>query len=354
MYFLSNEEKEHWVTLSKTLSRAKLIPSKYKSEIQSGHFGMFCFYMGTTLSAKGDLDAGLAWLKEGSFQEADGIFSNAYLTGFLTRHDNKLEMPSVCFEDPRPYVHFTTTPSHKGAREQFVNYCTRTLPDFSRPVSFMDIGTGNGTLLVDVLQNLLQTGKIQDIEEILIIDSSSAMLSLAHKTLSDALPGCPIKTINDKIQAVASNLDRHYDIAMSSLAYHHMPYETKLHHAMEMEPEIDHFLLFELDADNDTGEQFSPELACSVYQSYGRLIDFMFSHDAPVDVATSAVDNFLMVEEVSFFTQPRGQRTDYHMLRNQWHSLFREAFGSGFSCWSDATCYSDEFLDLFALHYGRN
>jgi len=235
-----------------------------------------------------------------------------------------------------------------------VRYCAHTLPDFSRPVSVMDMGTGNGTLLADILQHLLASGKIPGIEEVLIIDASSAMLELAEQTLRDVLPDIPIRTINDKIQNVAPRLDRPYDIAMSSLAYHHMPYEIKLRHMKELASKIDHFLLFEMDANNDTEEQFSPELAVAVYQSYGRIIDFIFSYDAPVEVANRTVDNFLMVEEISFFTQPRGERTDYHMLRSQWHRLFRDGLGDDFTCRSDTTCYADEYLDLFALHYEKN
>jgi len=111
MYFLSAEGTEHWIALSRTILQEKSLPDKWVSEIQSDHFGMFCFYMGTMLAAKGDVAAGLIWLKEGSFHEAEWLFSNAYLTGFLARHNNRFEMPCVCFEDPRPFVHFSTTPS---------------------------------------------------------------------------------------------------------------------------------------------------------------------------------------------------------------------------------------------------
>jgi len=125
-------------------------------------------------------------------------------------------------------------------------------------------------------------------------------------------------------------------------------------HMLQLRDSFDHFLLFEMNADNDTPEQNSPELACAVYQSYGRIMDFIFANDAPVEVAQNAVDCFLMVEEISFITQPRGQRTDYHMLRGQWHDLFQRSLKNEFLCWSDFNCYSDPFLDLIAIHYGRD
>jgi hypothetical protein len=140
---------------------------------------------------------------------------------------------------------------------------------------------------------------------------------------------------------------------MSSLAYHHMPVEDKRLHLLRLKPWIDHFLLFEMDADNDTPELSTPELALSVYQSYGRIMDFVYSHDAPVDVVTDCIDSFLMTEVVSLLTRPRGERTEYHMLRSQWHDLFRSSLCPEFAICSDSTCYADEYMTLFTLHYGR-
>ena len=124
-------------------------------------------------------------------------------------------------------------------------------------------------------------------------------------------------------------------------------------HLRRLRDKTDHFVLFELNADNDFPEQYSPELIFSIYQSYGRIIDFVFAHDAPLQTAQACVDNFLMTEVASMLTKPRGVRSDYHMLRLQWHDLFRKTLCPEFMCLGDATCYSDEYMDLFMLHYGR-
>jgi hypothetical protein len=179
------------------------------------------------------------------------------------------------------------------------------------------------------------------------------MIALAEKTVGDAFPGIPVTTENARIQDCSAGICHHYDIAFSSLAYHHMPVEDKRVHLARLKPWIDHFVLFEMDADNDTPELFSPDLALSVYQSYGRIIDFVFAHDAPLDVVTDCVDSFLMTELVSILTQPRGERTDYHMLRTQWNDLFRTVLGPEFQLWCDSACYADEHMALFTMHYGR-
>jgi SAM-dependent methyltransferase len=241
----------------------------------------------------------------------------------------------------------------RGARERFICQAAHTLPLFRDDLRIMDIGCGDGALTIRLLSHLRKTGKAAGIDEVLLIDPSPAMLRLAERTVGEAFPDATVTPLAGDFQHVSGNIDHHYDMAISSLAYHHMPCEVKDHHLRALEPWIDHFLLFELNANNDTPELGSPALALSVYQSYGRIIDFVLSHDAPFDVAAGCVDCFLMTELVSLMTEPRTIRTEYHMLRNQWNDLFREALGPGFTRLCDSACYADEYVELFTMHYGR-
>ncbi|MBN2060141.1 MAG: hypothetical protein JW882_06960 [Deltaproteobacteria bacterium] len=72
-----------------------------------------------------------------------------------------------------------------------------------------------------------------------------------------------------------------------------------------------------------------------------------------LDVSYRCVDAFLMCETVSLLTQPKGIRTEYHMLRHQWYDLIRQALGTRFGCLSESTCYSDKHLELFTMHFGK-
>jgi hypothetical protein len=60
-----------------------------------------------------------------------------------------------------------------------------------------------------------------------------------------------------------------------------------------------------------------------------------------------------MTEAVSFLTQPRGLRPDYHMLRIQWRELFARELEDERACLCDATAYAGPYLDLFTMHFGR-
>jgi SAM-dependent methyltransferase len=354
MLFLSESEKSAWEAYSRAIIGSGETPDEYVGKIRSNLLSAFYFYIGTLLAAQGQNDRCGEWLNAGTLCEEEGLFSSAFLLGFLKRHQGRMIRPAVAFEDPRPFIHFSQVPAMKNAREQMVQQFVHSVPGFDSPVRFMDIGCGDGALTIMVVQALINSGKVPGLSEILLIDSSPAMINLAKKNAESALPGARITTENARIQDCSASIRCRYDIAMSSLAYHHMPREDKKIHLSRLKPWIDHFFLFEMDANNDTPHLYSPELALSVYQSYGRIIDFVYAHDAPVDVVTHCVDSFLMTELVSILTQPRGERTDYHMLRTEWNELFRNILGPEFTLRSDSVCYADEYLGLFTLHYGRD
>jgi len=179
------------------------------------------------------------------------------------------------------------------------------------------------------------------------------MCDLAEKRLSEEFPETRVKAVHSKIQDFSDKITRKFDVAMSSLAYHHMPMDHKIRHFKSLGPQIDHFILFEMEANNETPDMNSPELITSLYQHYGRMVDYVFSHDAPIETAVRCVDCFLMTEAASFLIQPRGSRTDYHMLRTQWYKAFSEGLGNEFQLISDCNANTDEYLNIFTLHYAR-
>lgn len=353
MLFLSNNEREVWEHYGKKILSNGLIPKDCNFDIRLAMKPIFCYYAGTLLSAHRQVEKGKEWLKVGAMEEEEGVMSNSFLLGFLDRQKGQFIIPDVAFADPRPYVHFTTVPVIKESRRKLLKHCVQSLPEFKKPFRFMDIGCGDGSLTALFLKKLREAQIINDIEEIFLVDSSKGMIELAKETVGKDFNPSIIKTANYRIEEISQRINTHYDLVLSSLAYHHMPFDKKLYHLTHLKPWIDNFMIFELDANNESPEVYSPELALSIYQSYGRMVDFVFSHDASVEIAVACVDRFLMTELVSFFTQARNIRTDYHMLRTQWHDLFNKAFGKEFTCLCDSICTGDEYYNLFLMHYGR-
>jgi SAM-dependent methyltransferase len=353
MLFLSAHEKTGWENLARTIIQNQAKPEEYQGMIRSNLLSAFYYFIGTRLAAQGQSKRCREWIYEGTLCEEEGLFSSTFLMGFLSRHNGMMNPPAVVFEDPRPYIHFSQVPAMEKARQKLIHQFAHSLSAFDHPIRFMDIGSGDGTLTVRILTSLINSGKVPGFSEIMLIDSSPAMITLAKEKIEASFPGVLITTVNARIQDCSGSINRRYHIAMSSLAYHHMPVEDKRLHLTRIKPLIDHFLLFEMNANHDTPDLYSPDLVLSVYQSYGRIIDFVFSHDAPADVVTDCIDSFLMTELISILTEPRGKRSDYHMLRTQWNDLFISTLGPEFTLRSDSSCYADEYLDLFLLHYGR-
>ncbi|MCK5843570.1 MAG: class I SAM-dependent methyltransferase [Victivallales bacterium] len=354
MLFLTKNEIESWRKMGEEILRDKLTPNNFNNlNLNEFHLPIFRFYAGCMLAANKLEELAKPWLSLGAIEESENLMTNAFLAAFLERQNGNFIMPAVVFEDPAPYIHFGTIPAIKTSRENLIAHSSDSLPSFSKPISYVDIGCGDGSLTIDLLTHWRDAGVFSEIKEILLVDASSAMLEKAQETLSESFPKNIINVLNDRIENVSDQITGHYDIALSSLAYHHLTWENKVTHMRKLKNHFDHILIFDLDANNDIPELGSPELAVSVYQSYGRLINNVFEHDAPVKTAQLCVDSFLMVELVSLMSEIRGTRNDYHMLRYQWHQLFQSTLGSEFTLLADTTPYADEFLDLFFVHYGK-
>ncbi|MCU0630973.1 MAG: class I SAM-dependent methyltransferase, partial [Methanoregulaceae archaeon] len=188
MLFLSESEKTQWVNHAREIVKHQISFDQFDGGIRSNLQSAFYFYMGAILAAQGHKDLATGWLKAGTMNEEDGLFSSTFLLGFLERHNGNLVIPAVAFEDPRPFIHFANVPVMMKARSNFVRQAGHTLPGFPGPVSFMDIGCGDGALTVRLLTHLQEIGKIDEIKDVLLIDPSEAMIALAKKTVSDAFP----------------------------------------------------------------------------------------------------------------------------------------------------------------------
>ena len=352
MIFLARDEAVRWRQVGEAALAGNLTPGTLPAGVRQALLPHVHFYAGTLLAAAGRGAEGMAWFREGSLLESDENLGNAYFAGFMERQGGELRMPEVVFADPRPYLHFTSVPAIRGARQRLILQAARSLPDFAAPFRFMDIGCGDGGLTVEFLRGLRDAGRINGIGRVTLVDPSRAMLELATATVTAAFPGIEVEPLLGRFQDVSARLPES-DVALAALSIHHMPREVRQPHLERLASRIGHLVLFELNANHDTPEMGSPELALSLYQSYGALIATIFAHDAPLELAVACVDRFLLAEVVSILTQPRGVRTDYHMLRSQWQEQLAATLGPAFSCLGEFVDYATDSSELITLHYGR-
>ena len=353
MVFLAPDETERWHELGRSVTAGALTPGRRPDGVRRALLPHFHFFAGCLLAAAGRGTEGLAWFREGTLLESDENLGNAFFASFMDRQGGTFRVPETVFADPRPYVHFTTVPAVREAREQFITLTMRSLPDFASPFRLIDIGCGDGGLTATLLQRLREAGRIGEIDRVTLVDPSPAMLELASATVAAAFPGVTIAPLAGRFQDVSADLPPS-DVTLAALSIHHMPREVRRGHLERLSSRTNHLIFFELNANHDTPELNSPELALSVYQVYGSMIDAIFAHDAPLELAVACVDRFLLGEAVSILTEPRGARTDYHMLREQWKEQFAQTLGPEFGCLGESTHSIRGNFELISLHYGTH
>jgi len=351
MLFLSEKETLAWSERGQLALANLLVPEHALDQVRTALRPHFCFYIGSLLAAHGNVTDGKQWLQWGA--DAEPVPLNAYFLNYLERHGDQLTTSQPVFADPRPYVHFSTLPPLQRARQQFIQQSAASLPPFGRPLRFIDMGCGDGALTRDLLGELCRRGNADGVQEIFLAEPSERMLELAQKNLSMAFPETRIVALRGRSEEVCSRFPSDCDLAISSLAWHHMPAETKQVLARRLAEVVDHVLLFEIEGNHDTPELDSPALAVSLYQLYGGAVALVLAHEAPQEVIQASADAFLIGEMISVITQPRGLRTEYHMLRRQWIDLLNQGLGAEFECRADHTCYCDGYVELYLLHYGR-
>ncbi len=89
MLFLSSQEKAQWPELARHIAKNRLASNDFHGEVRANLLPIFRFYVGSLLTASGEDKLGKSWISSGTLIEEQGQFFNAYLTGFLERHQDR-------------------------------------------------------------------------------------------------------------------------------------------------------------------------------------------------------------------------------------------------------------------------
>jgi hypothetical protein len=256
---------------------------------------------------------------------------NAVLADYLEQ--NHAFIPAAkAFQETTPYDVWTKTDLYKsqmaGTLDAIAAFAQRTPPPSSNAYpTIIDIGTGNGVLLVEIIKRLLSLYHLAGIH-LVLIEQSPEMLIAAQQYCQESI-SIPIKftTILCEIQKITdqqlSGLKKHQPIWFinASLSLHHMPKELKVSTMKKLADLAAHCLISESNYNHDCPEKDTPELIYSVTENYGFVIqDILKSPVSKIDKKL-CINNFLLTEAINILKNEREHRGDYHALIPEWQEI---------------------------------
>jgi SAM-dependent methyltransferase len=263
----------------------------------------------------------------------DRTFS-AVLADYLAEHQALIPAAQV-FQETTPYDVWTQTDFYKAQMtetlEAIATFAKRNPPPASNTCpTIIDIGSGNGVLIVEIVKQLLALYDLDSIQ-IISIEQSPEMLAATQKHCQASI-SIPIVFIPicGKIQNVTTKqlqaIKKHDPIWFinASLSLHHLPREIKVPVMKTISSLAEHCLISEAHHNHDLPEKDTPELIYSVTESYGFVIqDVLNSCVSEIDKKL-CINNFILTEAINILKNDREQRGDYHALISEWQEIVEQ------------------------------
>lgn len=264
----------------------------------------------------------------------DCTFS-AVLADYLLEHQ-AFTPAATAFQEATPYNVWTQTDLYKSQMTVTLAAITSFAlrippPGLTTSPTIIDIGSGNGILLVEIVNQILSLYPLESIQ-IISIEQSPEMLAATQQYCQKCI-SIPIvfTPVCGKIQEITDQqletIDQHHPIwfVNASLSLHHMPSEIKVPTMKMIANRSRYCLISEANYNHDLPEKDTPELIYSVTESYGFVIqDVLNSAASPADKRL-CVNNFLLTEAINILTRDRQDRVDYHALISEWQEIAAQA-----------------------------
>jgi hypothetical protein len=260
----------------------------------------------------------------------DRTFSSI-LADYLLEHQT-FTPAATAFQETNPYDVWTQTDLYESQMAGTL----KTITSFARKIpppglttspTIIDIGSGNGILLVEIVNQLLALYQLDSIQ-IVSIEQSPEMLAATQqhcqKSISIPIVFIPIC---GKIQEITAEqiatIDRHHPIwfVNASLSLHHMPSEIKVPTMKMIANRSKYCLISEANYNHDLPEKDTPELIYSVTENYGFVIQDVLNSAAAQSDKKLCINNFLLTEAINILTKDRQDRVDYHALISEWQEI---------------------------------
>ncbi|WP_041548043.1 SAM-dependent methyltransferase [Chamaesiphon minutus] len=239
---------------------------------------------------------------------------------------------ATAFAETTPYDVWTQTDLYQsqmsGTLKAIANFARRTPPPaVNYHPTIIDIGPGNGTLLIEIIKQLLALYPIESIH-LILIEQSPEMLAAAQKYCQASLIipitftpiCCRIQEIEPHQWAIIKEQQPIWFVN-ASLSLHHMPKEIKVPTMAMLANLSTYCLLSDAHYNHDLPEKDTPELIYSVTENYGFVIKDVLKSLASETDKKLCINNFLLTEAINIIKNDRPERGDYHTLIGEWQEI---------------------------------
>lgn len=239
---------------------------------------------------------------------------------------------TTTFQQTAPYDIWTRTTIYQNylasTLAAFDGFARRTPPPKGQGCpTVMDIGPGNGVLLVEMIKRLNQLYPLDQLE-LILIEQSPQMLAAAEKLCKEtfAFP-ITVMPVAGKIEDLspqtfaAIEAKKPIWLINGSLSLHHMPREIKIPTLTKLASLGAPCFIAEANSNHDRPEQDSPELIDSVTKSYGNVIQDTLASPLTAAEKKLCIDHFILAEAINILGKDRASRGDYHALIPEWQDM---------------------------------
>jgi hypothetical protein len=236
------------------------------------------------------------------------------------------------FTETKPYDVWTQTEIYQstqaGVLEAVKHFSKENPPHSLDEPTIIDIGPGNGMLMVEMVKQLQRVYPLRGIH-LIFIEPSEEMMALAIQHCQEYLPMpvkitplcCTLQALTRKEQKV---LQEHQPIWFinASFSLHHIPRELKILNMEMLNSLSTSLLMTEIDDNLEELEDGSPELIYTVNEIYSCSIqEVLLTTSASVPDKKSCIDNFFLAEAITVLKNIQELRVEHWMSKSQWQKV---------------------------------
>ena len=195
--------------------------------------------------------------------------------------------------------------------------------------TLLDIGTGDGVLLAEILNQVFLEGFATEVRAVLL-DKSAAMVEASANHCRKAVTH-PVEFVSFKGDVGALSLVQqrqlrglNVTVALASECLHHLPAHLKIKTFSTLSGLAPDLLLAELEGRHDLLEPGSPRLLLSVWRFYGGLLRSLEEEKLGAEDERLCREQLLLPEIARLILCDRSHRGEYHCASRRWIKLANE------------------------------